>query len=117
MAITGRNAAIVQTGRFRLTGRLAWITWGFLHLTYLPGTVNRMTTGLKYLWWHLSHENTNRVLIEPEPASPLPRPARGRRRLCSHTPRQDRQTSPCRQKRHDLDVTEHCFPTDGGQST
>lgn len=72
MAITGRNAAIVQTGRLRLTGRLAWITWGFLHLTYLPGAVNRMTTGLKYLWWHLSHENTNRVLIEPEPATPPP---------------------------------------------
>ena len=74
MAITGRNAAIAQTGRLRLTGRLAWITWGFLHLTYLPGTVNRMTTGLKYLSWHLSHENTNRVLIEPEPATPPPAP-------------------------------------------
>jgi hypothetical protein len=70
MAITGRNAAIVQTGRLRLTGRLAWIAWGLLHLSYLPGAVNRMTTGLKYLWWHLSHENTNRVLIEPEPATP-----------------------------------------------
>ena len=70
MAITGRNAAIVQTGRLRLTGRPAWIAWGLLHLTYLPGAVNRMTTGLKYLWWHLSHEEANRVLIEPEPATP-----------------------------------------------
>jgi NADH dehydrogenase len=78
MAITGRNAAIVQAGHLRFTGRLAWIAWGFLHLTYLPGAVNRMTTGMKYLWWHLSHENTNRVLIEPEPATPPhPRPARG----------------------------------------
>ena len=78
MAIIGRNAAIVQAGRFRLTGRLAWITWGFLHLTYLPGAVNRMTTGLKYLWWHLSHEEANRVLIEPQPAAapaPPTRPA------------------------------------------
>lgn len=72
MAITGRNAAIVQTGRVRLTGRLAWIAWGLLHLTYLPGALNRMTTGLKYLWWHLSHEEANRVLIEPEPATPPP---------------------------------------------
>jgi NADH dehydrogenase len=70
MAITGRNAAIVQTGGLRLTGRLAWIAWGLLHLSYLPGAVNRMTTGLKYLWWHLSHEEANRVLIEPEPATP-----------------------------------------------
>jgi NADH dehydrogenase len=66
MAIIGRNAAIVQTGHVRLTGRLAWVTWGFLHLTYLPGVLNRMTAGMKYLWWHLSHENTNRVLIEPD---------------------------------------------------
>ena len=70
MAIIGSNAAIVQAGRLRLTGRLAWITWGFLHLTYLPGVMNRLTTGLKYLWWHLSHEEANRVLIEPEPAAP-----------------------------------------------
>ncbi|HET7244682.1 MAG TPA: NAD(P)/FAD-dependent oxidoreductase [Streptosporangiaceae bacterium] len=69
MAIIGRNAAIVQAGRVRLTGRLAWVTWGFLHLTYLPGALNRMTAGMKYLWWHLSHENTDRVLIEPEPAA------------------------------------------------
>ena len=67
MAIIGRNAAIVQAGRIRLTGRLAWITWGFLHLTYLPGAISRTTAGLKYLWWHLSHEQANRVLIEPEP--------------------------------------------------
>ncbi len=67
MAIVGRNAAVVETGRLRLTGRLAWIAWGFLHIGYLPGVVNRMTTGLKYLWWHVSHETTNRVLIESEP--------------------------------------------------
>lgn len=70
MAIIGRNAAIVQTGRLRLTGRLAWITWGFLHLSYLPGVINRMTAGLKYLWWHLSHENANRVLMEGKPVTP-----------------------------------------------
>ena len=66
MAIIGRNAAVVQTGRVHITGRLAWIVWGFLHVAYLPGAMNRMTTGLKYLWWHITHENANRLLIEPE---------------------------------------------------
>jgi hypothetical protein len=69
MAIVGRNAAVVQAGPMRLS-RLAWVSWGLLHLTYLPATASRMTTGLKYLWWHLSHENANRVLIEP--AAPKP---------------------------------------------
>ena len=78
MAITGRNAAIVQTGRLRLTGRLAWIAWGFLHLTYLPGALNRMTTGLKYLWWHLSHETPTASSSNPNhhPTTP-PRPRHG----------------------------------------
>lgn len=66
MAIIGRNAAIVEMRRLRLTGRLAWLAWGFLHLSYLPGTVNRASTGLKYLWWHLTHENVHRVLLETE---------------------------------------------------
>jgi NADH dehydrogenase len=73
MAIIGRNAAVVQTGRLLLTGRLAWIGWGLLHLSYLPGIINRATTGLKYLWWHISHENANRVLIEPEREPGTPR--------------------------------------------
>jgi NADH:ubiquinone reductase (H+-translocating) len=69
MAIVGRNAAIIQVARLRVTGLLAWIAWGVLHLGYLPGAASRMTAGLKYLWWHVSHENANRVLIEPEPTA------------------------------------------------
>lgn len=73
MAIVGRNAAVVEAGPVRLTGRIAWIAWGFLHVSYLPGAVNRMTTGFKYLWWHVTHENANRVLMEDEPAvAPAP---------------------------------------------
>jgi NADH dehydrogenase len=66
MAVIGRNAAVVQVRRLRLTGRLAWLAWGFLHVGYLPRTVNRASTALKYLWWHLTHENVHRVLIETE---------------------------------------------------
>jgi len=67
MAIVGRNAAVVQAGPLRLTGRLAWVAWGLLHISYLPGAVNRMTTGMKYMWWHVTHESANRVLMEDEP--------------------------------------------------
>lgn len=74
MAVVGRNAAVVQTGPLQLTGRLAWIAWGFLHLGYLPGVINRMSTGLKYLWWHVSHESAYRALIEPD--APVPAGAR-----------------------------------------
>ena len=40
MAMVGVYAAVVQSGRLRLTGRLAWVAWGLLHVAYLPGMAN-----------------------------------------------------------------------------
>lgn len=67
MAIVGRNAAIVQAGPIRLTGFPAWFAWGGLHLAYLPGLVNRLSAGQKFLLWHITHDTNARVLLEREP--------------------------------------------------
>jgi NADH:quinone reductase (non-electrogenic) len=67
MAMVGRNAAIVQAGPIRMTGRLAWAAWGVLHLAYLPGLVNRLSAGQKFLLWHFTHDTNARILLEREP--------------------------------------------------
>ena len=69
MAMVGRNAAIVEAGPIRLTGLPAWIAWGVLHLAYLPGVVNRLSAGQKFLLWHLTHDTNARILLEREPHS------------------------------------------------
>jgi NADH:quinone reductase (non-electrogenic) len=75
MAMVGRNAAIVQAGPIRMTGRLAWGAWGVLHLAYLPGLVNKLSAGQKFLLWHFTHDTNARILLErelePEAATPL----------------------------------------------
>ena len=72
MAMVGVYAAVVQSGRVRLTGRLAWVAWGLLHVAYLPGMANRLRALQTWRWWHVTHEASARVLIddraEPEPA-------------------------------------------------
>lgn len=73
MAMVGRNAAIIEAGRIRLTGFPAWMAWGALHLSYLPGIVNRLSAGQKFMLWHLTHDSSARILLEPEqhpPATP-----------------------------------------------
>lgn len=73
MAVVGRNAAVVQTRHLHLTGRPAWAAWGALHLAYLRGGANRLSLAQKWRWWHVTHKNTTRVLIElpgPERAAP-----------------------------------------------
>ena len=65
MAMVGRNAAIIQTGPVRLTGFLAWVAWGILHLAYLPGVVNRLAAFQKFMLWHITHDSNARILFEP----------------------------------------------------
>ena len=65
MAMVGRNAAIIQTGPIHLTGFPAWVAWGILHLSYLPGVVNRLAAFQKFMLWHITHDSNARILFEP----------------------------------------------------
>ena len=64
MAMVGVYAAVVQSGRIRLTGPPAWVAWGLLHVAYLPGMPNRLRALRTWQWWHVTHEASARVLIE-----------------------------------------------------
>jgi NADH:quinone reductase (non-electrogenic) len=70
MAVVGVYAAIVESGRIRLTGWLAWTAWGLLHVAYMPGMANRLRAMADWRWWHVTHEASARVLIDGDaPAS------------------------------------------------
>ena len=69
MAVIGVYAAVVQSGRVRLTGRLAWVAWGLLHVAYLPGISNRLRALQTWRWWHVTHEAGARVLIDDSPST------------------------------------------------
>jgi NADH:ubiquinone reductase (H+-translocating) len=36
MALVGKNFAIMESGRIRLAGFMAWFVWAFVHLMFLP---------------------------------------------------------------------------------
>ena len=36
MAIVGRNFALLESHRLRLSGYFTWLIWGIVHLTSLP---------------------------------------------------------------------------------
>ena len=56
MATIGRRSAVVQlAGGLRLRGTLAWLAWFALHLVYLLGGRNRVSTLVnlmsRYIFW------------------------------------------------------------------
>ena len=43
MAVVGKNFAILEAGRFRMSGFMTWLIWAFIHLASLPQLAESIT--------------------------------------------------------------------------
>ena len=62
MATIGKHRAIAQTGRFRLTGYLAWLAWLFIHILYLIGFRNRLVVFSQWVWSYVFSKRAARLI-------------------------------------------------------
>ncbi len=62
MATIGRSKAIVEAGRFKLTGFLAWLAWLFVHILTLIGFKNRLYVMSEWFWAYLTRERSARLI-------------------------------------------------------
>jgi NADH dehydrogenase len=79
MATIGRRSAVVQLAQGpRLTGTLAWLSWLVLHLFYLLGGRNRVTTVINLTYRYCAWGHGGAVIVGDDPPghSPVPAPAR-----------------------------------------
>ena len=68
LATIGRNAAVIDFGRIRLTGWLAWWIWGIAHIYFLIGVRSRLVVAVSWLWSFLSRQNPARLITQKETA-------------------------------------------------
>lgn len=85
-SMVGYNAAILQSGRIRLRGGLAFFLWGALHAHYLPGFRNRLSLRVTWIWSWATRRRAALLLIEETPTpnerpQVLPQPEAGRPHL------------------------------------
>ena len=69
MATIGRNAAVAQFGRLRLSGYPAWLLWLLAHIWFLIGFRNRLSVTLDWAWAYWTFERHARIVIG-EPREP-----------------------------------------------
>jgi len=50
LATIGRGVAVIDFGRVKLRGGLAWWIWGLAHIYFLIGVRNRLAVALSWLW-------------------------------------------------------------------
>jgi NADH:quinone reductase (non-electrogenic) len=62
LATIGRKAAVVDFGRLRLSGRIAWLIWGVAHIYFLIGFRNRLAIMIDWLWSYLTYQRGARLI-------------------------------------------------------
>ena len=67
LATIGRKIAVADFGFVRLTGRLAWLLWGGIHVLLLIGFRNRLAVMLDWLWAYVTFQRGARLITSEKP--------------------------------------------------
>ena len=63
MAVVGAGFAVLQTGRVRLSGIVAWLAWAGIHLEFLTTTSLRLAVLLQWLWSFVTRQTGVRLIV------------------------------------------------------
>jgi NADH dehydrogenase len=69
MAVIGAGFAILQAGKVRLSGLIAWLAWAGVHLQFLATSSLRLTVFLQWIWSFLTGETGVRIIVNHIPLS------------------------------------------------
>ncbi|MDB5364419.1 MAG: dehydrogenase, FAD-containing subunit [Rhodospirillales bacterium] len=64
MAVVGKNFAILEAGRIRMSGFLTWLIWAFIHVASLPQLQNRLRVETQWLWSYFTGQRSSRLISE-----------------------------------------------------
>jgi NADH:ubiquinone reductase (H+-translocating) len=62
LATIGRHSAIADFGWIRLTGFVAWVLWGIVHIFFLIGFRNRASVFLNWIWAWVTYGRGARLI-------------------------------------------------------
>ena len=62
LAQIGKSKAVIDFGRIRLRGALAWWLWGIAHIYFLVGVHSRLSVALNWLWIHARNQRSARLI-------------------------------------------------------
>jgi hypothetical protein len=63
MAVVGKGFAVLQTGRLRLSGSLAWLAWAAVHLQFVGQSHLRASVLLQWIWTYVTGQRGSRLIV------------------------------------------------------
>ncbi|MBV9456906.1 MAG: NAD(P)/FAD-dependent oxidoreductase, partial [Bradyrhizobium sp.] len=64
LAQIGKRLAVIDFGRIKLRGAIAWWVWGIAHIYFLIGLRNRISVALSWLWIHARNQRAARLITQ-----------------------------------------------------
>src|SRR6266513_1531373 len=64
LAQIGKKKAVIDFGRIKLRGNLAWWIWGIAHIYFLIGLRHRLSVALSWLWIHARDQRAARLITQ-----------------------------------------------------
>jgi NADH dehydrogenase FAD-containing subunit len=63
MAVVGKGFAVLQTGKVRITGFVAWLAWAAVHLEFLATSSLRVSVFVQWVWTILTGQRGSRLIV------------------------------------------------------
>jgi len=64
LATIGKRLAVIDFGRIKLRGAIAWWIWGLAHIYFLIGVRNRLSVAMNWLWIHTRDQRSSRLITQ-----------------------------------------------------
>jgi len=63
LAVVGKGFAVLESGRVKISGLGAWLTWAAVHLQFLATSSLRLTVFLQWVWTYLTGQRGDRLIV------------------------------------------------------
>ena len=83
LATIGKRKAVIDLGRIKLRGTIAWWFWGLAHIYFLIGARSRLSVALSWLWVHARNQRPSRLITQGVDDLPV-KPDDGTARAMTH---------------------------------
>ena len=63
MAVVGKGFAVLQSGKLRLSGFVAWLAWAAVHLEFLAQSSLRVSVFVQWVWTYLTGQRGSLLIV------------------------------------------------------
>ena len=67
MAVVGKGYAVLQSGKWQLSGFVPWLVWAAIHVQFLAQSYLRVSVFLQWVWTYLTGKRGSRLILPIQP--------------------------------------------------